>query len=160
MELKEIMGTFAAELGLEALEPDADGFFHLAVDEMTVSFAELKDAGQLLTLAEVCEPPPATQSRLYRMLMEAMHMGAATGGAMFSVAPDGEKIFLQRFDALAALDCDGFKAMLEKFVNVLEEWRQAVAAFRDIEPVLDDAKKESDAALRQFGLGAEGMIRG
>ena len=160
MELKEIMAAFAAELGLEALEPDADGLFHLAVDEMTVSFAELKDAGQLVTLAEVCEPPPETQSRLYRMLMEAMHMGAATGGAMFSVAPDGEMIYLQRFDALAALDCDGFKAMLEKFVNVLEEWRRTVAAFRVVEPALDDAKKESDAAFLQFGLGGDGMIRG
>ena len=79
---------------------------------------------------------------------------------MFSVAPDGEMIFLQRFDALAALDYDGFKAMLEKFVNVLEEWRQAVAAFRNIEPAINDAKEENDAELRQLGLGADGMIRG
>ena len=126
---------------------------------MTVSFAELKDAGQLLTLAEVCEPPPETQSRLYRMLMEAMHMGSATGGAMFSVAPQGEMIFLQRFDALAALDCDGFKAMLEKFVNVLEEWRRAVAAFRDIEPALNAVEEENDAALRQFVLGEGGLMK-
>ena len=160
MELKEIMAAFAAELGLEALEPDADGLFHLAVDEMTISFAELKDAGQLVTLAEVCEPPPETQSRLYRMLMEAMHMGSATGGAMFSVAPDGEMIFLQRFDALVALDYDGFKAMLEKFVNVLEEWRQTVAAFRAIEPAIKDVKEENDAKMRQFGLGGDGVIKG
>lgn len=78
---------------------------------------------------------------------------------MFSVAPDGEMIFLQRFDALAALDYDGFKAMLEKFVNVLEEWRQTVAAFRAIEPTLDDVKDENDAKTRQFGLGGDGLVR-
>ena len=160
MDLKEIMAAFAAEMGLEALAPDANGLFHIAVDEMTVSFAELADAGRLVTLAEVCEPPPEAQSRLYRMLMEAMHMGSATDGAMFSVAPDGETIFLQRFDALAALDYEGFKAMLEKFVNVLEEWRQVVAAFRGVEPAINDAKEEEDAERRRFGLGADGVIRG
>lgn len=160
MELKEIMAAFAAEMGLEALTPDKGGRFHVAVDEMTVSFAELTDAGQLVTLAQVCEPPPETQSRLYRVLMEAMHMGAATGGAMFSVAPDGEMIYLQRFDALAALDYDGFKAMLGKFVNVLEEWRRLVAAFRDVAPALEAAENESDGGLRQFGPGGDWMIRG
>ena len=159
MELKEIMAAFAAEMGLEALEPDADGLFHITVDEMTISFAELTDAGLLVTLAEVCEPPPETQGRLYRMLMEAMHMGTATGGAMFSVAPEGEMIFLQRFDALAALDYDGFKDMLEKFVNVLEEWHGLVASFRGVEPALDAVKEENDAALRQFGLGDGGVMK-
>ena len=160
MELSEIMSAFAAEMGLGSLAPDADGVFHVGIDEMTVSFAELKDSGLLVTLAKVCEPPPGTQARLYRVLMEAMHMGTATGGAMFSVAPDGEMIYLQRFDALKALDYPGFRTMLERFVNVLEQWRRLVAAFRDVAPALNAAGDRDDAEVRQLGLGQEGMIRG
>ena len=160
MELKEIMAAFAAETGMQELKPDDGGVFHVMIDEMPVSFGEIKDAGQLVTLAQVCEPPPETRNRLYRVLMEAMHMGTATGGAMFSVAPDGEMIYLQRFDALQALDYDGFKSMLEKFVNVLEQWRGIIAVFRVVAPVLEGAGAEEDAELRQFRLGGDGIIRG
>lgn len=160
MELREIMAAFAAESGMETLVPDENGLYSISVDDMVVSFSERRDEGQLVTMAEVCEPPPETRDRLYRILMEAMHLGNATGGAMFSVAPDSEMICLQRFDALAALDLEGFKTMLGEFVNVLEEWRGIVAAFRDVAPALDAAHERSDAERRQFGFGEDGFIRG
>ena len=118
MELKEIMTAFAAEIGLTDLAPDEDGVYHLSIDDMTVSFAE--DEGRLLTWAEVCEPPPEGQDRLNRVLLEAMFMGRATGGAVFSIDHESGKVFLHRHDSLAGMELDGFRVMLEGFVNTLE----------------------------------------
>ena len=153
MELKEMMAAFAAEIGLGRLEPDADGVFHLGVDEMSIALAEDRNTRQLVTFAEVGEPPSGCRDRLYRVLMEAMFMGRATNGAMFAVPEGGETICLQRFDALATLDYDGFKAMLEAFVNDLERWRKFVAEFQDVADAIDADKEQEAAALHEFGLG-------
>ena len=153
MELNEIMAAFAAEVGLERLEPDAEGVFHLGVDEMSIALAEVRDSRQLVTFAEVGEPPSGCRDRLYRVLMEAMFMGRATNGAMFAVPAGGETICLQRFDALATLELDGFKAMLEAFVNDLEHWQKFVAEFRDVANAIDADKEQEAAVLREVGLG-------
>lgn len=159
MDLKEIMAAFAAESGIESLEADENGAYHLSIDEMSVSFMENPETMRLVTWAEVCDVPPEGRERLYRVMMEAMFMGSATGGAMFSVEPGGETIFLQRVDSLAVMDFAGFKMMLELFVNVLEEWRKLVSDFRDITPELDSIQQEPVEESRQFGLGAGGFMQ-
>ena len=153
MEVSEILSAFAADIGLDGLEPDADGVFHLGVDDMSIEFAELKETRQLVTFAEVGEPPAGCRDRLYRVLMEAMFMGRATNGAMFSVPVGGETICLQRVDELATLELDGFKATLEAFVNDLERWKKFVAEFKDVAAAIDADKDQKAAELRKFGLG-------
>ena len=142
MELSEIMEQFAQKIGLADFAPDADGSYRLAIDDMTVSFVEEGESRTLATYAEIGDLPPEGVTALYRVLMEAMFMGQATGGSAFSVEPNSGKIFLHRVDSLAALDADAFSAMLEKFVNVLEQWRKLIADFRpvagEVEKVLSD----------------------
>ena len=151
MELKEIMTAFAAEIGMTDLAPDEDGAYHLAIDDMTVSFAE--DEGRLLTWAEVCEPPPEGKDHLNRVLLEAMFMGRATGGAVFSIDHESGKVFLHRHDSLAGMELGPFKALLEAFVNVLEEWRRTIADFRAVAPEIAKAEQSSAEEARQMGLG-------
>ena len=129
MELNDIIGAFAAEVGAAGVVPDDAGAYHLDIDEMTVSFAQA--GGSIVTWAEVGETPPEGRERLYRTLMESSLLGKATTGASFAIDSDSGRIFLQRFDALAAMTLDGFNAMLESFVNVLEEWRDIIAGFRE-----------------------------
>ena len=142
MELSEIMEQFAQKIGLADFAPDADGSYRLAIDDMTVSFVDEGESRTLATYAEIGDPPPEGVTALYRVLMEAMFMGQATCGSAFSVEPNSGKIFLHRVDSLAALDADAFSAMLEKFVNVLEQWRKLIADFRpvagEVEKVLSD----------------------
>lgn len=159
MDLKDIMSAFAAESGIEVLEADANGTYHLGIDEMSVSFIEIPESGRIATRAEVCELPPEGRARLYQVMMEAMFMGRATGWAMFSVEPGGETIYLQRVDELSTMDLEGFKSMLEQFVNVLEEWKKLVSDFRDIAPELDSIQKGAEEESRQLGLGAEGFMQ-
>lgn len=154
MELSEIMAAFAADIGLDGLEPDADGVFHLSVDDMSIKFAEIKGTRQLVTFAEVGEPPPGCRDNLYRVLMEAMFMGRATNGAMFSVPEGGETICLQRLDGLESLKLDDFKATLEAFVNDLERWKKFVAEFQDIATEIAADREREAAEVREIGLGA------
>ena len=159
MGLKEIMEAFAAEAGLQGVAADGDGAYALSIDEMVVSFAEDREAGRLVTFAEVGAPPAEGRERFYRLLLEAMYRGEATGGATFSVPPDSDLICLQRFDSLESMDLVGFKAMLESFVNVLEDWRKALADFRDVFPALNGVKEREADEVRQVGLGTEGFLQ-
>ena len=159
MELKEIMEAFAAEAGLGDVTADGDGTYALSIDEMVVSFAEDSEAGRLVTFAEVGDTPAEGGERFYRLLLETMYRGEATGGATFSVPPDSDLICLQRFDSLKSMDLAGFKAMLESFVNVLEDWRKALADFRDVFPALNGVKEREADGVRQAGLGTEGFLQ-
>ena len=150
MDFTELMRAFGEKVGLEGLAPDGDGFCRIEIDGMSVSFMNHFESDTVVTWAEVSEPPADGVTELYRVLMESMFMGQATGGAAFSIEPESGKIFLHRVDSLKAADVDSFCAMLEKFVNVLEKWRQLIADFR---PVAAAAEKNPGEGLPAFGGG-------
>ena len=118
MELSEVMAAFAAEMGLDGLEADEDGIYSVELDEMEISFTEAD--GRLITLAVVGALPSEGREGLLMQMLEAMHL---TDDATFSADPDSGTVFLQRFDVLASLDYKGFRARLEDFVSILEDWR-------------------------------------
>lgn len=156
MEFREIMRQFGAKIGMADLSPDETNSCHLKIDDMSVSFMEDPDAGTVVTWAEICEPPTDGASMLYRVLMESMFMGQGTAGASFSIEPESGKIYLHRVDPSAVLDLDSFCAMVEKFVNTLEQWRKTIADFR---PVVE-AVKEADAEDAQMtGFGMNGFMQ-
>ena len=159
MELNELMEGLAAACGVKGVMPDAGGAYHLAIDEMNVSFMSIAESGQLVIWGEVAEPPPEGRELLYQVLMESMFMGRATGGAAFSIDAGSGKIFLQRMEALSALDVELFTKMLEKFVNVLEEWRKIVADFRPAAQEMARKAADDAAADRQGGMGMNGFMQ-
>lgn len=154
MEFRELMRQFGAKIGIEGLAPDEANACSVEIDGMSVAFVEDPEAGTLTTVAEVCEPPAEGEAMLYRVLMQSMFMGEGTAGAAFSVKSDTGGIFLHRIDPLAVLDCDAFCAMLEKFVNTLERWRNAIADFRPVARAVEQA-----AAEQPTGPGAGGFVQ-
>lgn len=155
MELKDIMEAFAAEVGVTEVAPDDAGVYHLEFDGMGVSFATADD--RLVTWAEVGEIPSEGCERLYRALLEAMLLGSLTKGASFAVDSETDRIFLQRLDALAALSPEGFRKMIETFVNVLETWRKVVSDFQEVAP--EQARKAEAAAAEVRELDRGGFMR-
>ena len=154
MEFEDLMAAFGRELGIPELGQGRDGVCNIEVDGMSVSFMAMSRTGQLVTWADVCVAPPEGREQLYQMLMEAMFMGRATAGGSFSIDRETGNVYLHRFDTLQTLDLDSFKAMLEKFVNVLEEWRQRIADFRPdatVSTVLSD--QPGGNMPGGFGLG-------
>ena len=159
MELKELMEGLAAACGIDGMAANEDGIYRLMIDDMEVSFMSVEESGQLVVWAEVCEMPPEGRERLCRVLMESMFMGRATGGATFSIEPESGKVCLQRIEFLSALDVEAFNGLLEKFVNVLEEWRKIIADFRPVAEELDRKAAEDAEADRQVGMGLDGFMQ-
>lgn len=157
MELKGLMEGLAAEAAAVGIAPDEGGAYHLGIDGMRISFLEA--GGRLAVWADVGEPPPEGRERLFRTLLESTFMGEGAGGAAFAIDAKSGRVILQRIEASGVLDLIGFKAMLEKFVNVLEKWRKLVADFRDIAPSIDAAAEDEAAVERQLGLGEVGFLR-
>lgn len=158
MELKELMEGLAAACGMDGLTADADGAYRLGFDDMEIAFKSVGST-QFAVWAEVCEMPPEGRERLYRMLMESMFLGQATGGATFSIESKSGKVYLQRIEFLSALDVDAFNGLVEKFVNVLEEWRKIITDFRPVAEVLESKTAEESEAGRQAGMGLGGFMQ-
>lgn len=153
MDLKDIITAFAAENGLEGLTADAEGAYHIGIDDMVVSFSETGNRDEFVTWAEVAVPQQEGRERLYRALMEAMFLGQGTGGATFSLERESGEICLHRIDNSAQMDLNLFKEKLEKFVNILEQWRKLMADFAPVAHEIEEAARNSEQETRQFGLG-------
>lgn len=152
MELAELIEGFAEKLGLAGLSL-TDGMCQVDIDGMVITFVEVAATHQVITCAEVGEPPPEGRERLYKVLMESMYMGRATGGSTFSLDPENGSLQLFRFDSLLLLDVESFMAMLEKFVNLLEQWRKMIGEFSDAAPGISNAEAEVAAETQRFSLG-------
>ena len=159
MELKELMGSFAAGVGLGEAEPDDAGGYTLVIDDMTVSFLELSETQELMTVSRVGELPDEGAEHVYRLLMEAMFRDDGSGGAIFSLEPGSKRIWVHRRDSLATMDDSGFRSMLERFVNGMEEWRRLVGGLSDLAPKLAEAKESVGLEDRALSMSANGFIR-
>lgn len=151
MELSELMKNFGAEMGLTKLAPDGDGIYRLAIDDRAVSLAEADSGRMLVVWAAICELPTDGRETLFRLLLEEMFMAQGTGGAFFAVEPKENVLYLQRIDALAAMDYDFFKSVFEQFINICDHWEKLIAGFNPLAAQLESAKKEADAAVGRLG---------
>lgn len=146
MKLDEMIGGFAATVGIENVSPDDAGGYTLEIDGMAVSFLEATDGQELLTVAEVGELPDSGEKSIFRYLMESMFRDGASGGAVFSLEPGTKRIWAHRRDFLPAMDGESFRTMLERFVNGMEEWRRIVSGLSDLAPKLAEAEEKAEGS--------------
>ena len=112
----------------------------------TVSFVETEGSHELVTLAVVGELPDEGREYIYRLLLEAMFRDGGSGGAIFSLEPGTKRIWAHRRDSLATMDEEGFRAMLERFVNGMEEWRRIVSGLSALAPKLAEAEGMAESS--------------
>lgn len=142
MEYRALLTELASGLGISSLSFADDGVVRIRADEVTVSFMEVPDRRALLMWSEVATPPPENLTQLYRLLLEAMFMGRATQGASFSI--EDNAVYLHRMDELVNLDSQELAKILEAFINLVEQWRKVIEAFRadNSEPAVELASAE------------------
>lgn len=129
MEYKELLTEFGKVCGLDDLKFDDEGVAAIQADDIRLSFMEVPEARRLVMFADVADKPDGNCGRLYEALLAAQHLGMATGGATFSISPDG-KISLYRFDPLVDLDVELLAKIVESFLNLVDKWREIIAAYR------------------------------
>ena len=153
MTLTKLMGEFAKAANVDRIEPEADGCYSLEIDGMVVRFSEVAEKDELFMWAEVGALPPEGREPLSHTLLTADFMGRGTLGAVLSVDPDSETVFLHRTDSVKALDFDHFRTKLEQFVNVLETWRKTLDEYRPHAHRHEEAARDAAHAEHQSSLG-------
>ena len=157
MEFTDLMRNFGADFGLADFAPDDDGAWNVVIDGMPVSFTELDDPPRLRMSAPVCELPENEPEALLQEMLEGMFMGQSTGGAVFSVAEGDGTVLLRRTDPLLTLDFGGFKAILQRFVNILERWRKTAETGLSSAAGAEDVRQPPASAMRM--MNASGFLR-
>ena len=153
MDFDELMGDFAREAGMGEIEPEKDGFYSIAADDMPISVGQLPDGG-LALWAEAGETPAEGREAFYRMLLEAVHDGRETAGALFSIDRVTGRVFLHAEDSSAPDTLDGLRDRLDAFASTLGDWRRRISDFRA--PCEDLASGPSEGPIL---FGQEGFIR-
>lgn len=159
MELRDLIGGFSAAAGLGEPVTDDAGGYTFAIDDVMVSFLEQTETQDLVTVSEVGELPDEGAEHVCRLLMEAMFRDGGSGGAIFSLEPGTRRIWAHRRDSLATMDDEGFRSMLERFVNGMEEWRRLVGGLSKLAPKLAEAKESAARESRELSMNAEGFMR-
>lgn len=129
MELKELMAAFAAETGMSELRSGEEGAYLFTVDDIAMMIAPVGDEERFALYAEIGAPPEGGREQVYRALLEASFPRGGKAVSTLSIDAETERICLHRTESLTALDYDGFKAVLEEFVNMADNWRKNLAAF-------------------------------
>ena len=155
-DLRGLMDEFARETDGDAIEPNADGIYEIAVDGWALSIGEFPEDGSFVLWAEVGETPPEGREAFYRMLLEAMYAGRETGLSRFSIDHATGRVFLHREDPDAPEDLAGLKARLNAFADQLADWRGRISDFR---APSDDGRTPPEGGDGTFGFDASNFIR-
>lgn len=153
MGFARLIQDFARAANVDRIYPDEEGCYHLEIDGMAVGLSEIAEKDELFMWAEVGALPPEGSERLCHTLLTADFMGRATQGAILSVDPDSETVFLHRIDSVKALDFKHFMSKLEQFVNVLETWRKTLDEYRPVSHRHEEAARDAAHAEHQSSLG-------
>lgn len=146
MEFRELISGFGEACGVGELVLDENDVARIQADDIVLSFMEVPATRRLVMFADVADRPEEGAGQLFETLLRAQYLGGVLEGASFSVSPEGT-ITLHRSDRLVDLDAATFAKTVEAFLNLVDKWREAVAAFRpdaadadapgDENPILD-----------------------
>ena len=149
MDFKELIETLGEKTGIgKGLELDEENRCLIEFDGMGVLMQGIDEAHAATFLAQVGEPPPDRQERLYRALLEANHAFGGTFGATLSLDPASGLVCLCKTLDTAAMDGERFCGELEAFLNALEDWRTVLADYRAASPEAEDESPVPDHAIQ------------
>jgi len=121
----DLMSETAAVLGIEALEPDAEGVCEIISEEADIVLMDCPDAdGTVLVTAKIADAPASDGDDALLAALEANHRLAATLGAAVALDPDDDSLMLSLYRPLDTLDGEKMVALLEAFTAELLSLRE------------------------------------
>ena len=138
MEYNELMQSFAANVGVSALDVQ-DGAAALEIDGMTVGFVHDEEAGALMVVAEIGYPSPDSDGPFGSMMLKANYLFGGTDGAVICQNPDTDAYALMRSLPLVSLDVETLASAVESLLNTAERWKG----------ILSDAGEAENAKVSQ-----------
>ena len=117
-----LLRALGAEVGIPQLELDGTGCCTLAFDEVIVNLELDDEAQELFLYASLGSVPDGAPASFYRELLDGNLFWKDTGGATLSLDREGRRVILLQTLSLDRISEAGFKAAVERFVNVAEGW--------------------------------------
>lgn len=127
MEFHQLLAQAARRLNLSAAQIGPDiGAMQITLGSRIVTVEPQERRGVLSVSALLCFfPEPDKMAALCELLLEAHAFGLLTDDACFALNRDTSQIILFRNLPMADLDGDRLVDALERFVAVLELWKEA-----------------------------------
>ncbi len=123
MDAKELLLRLGAELDLK-LNISDEGVCRIYFDDDAVDF-ELTEDG-LCLIAELGIVPSEGNTELLRTLLVGNLFGIATAGAVLSIDPNTDSIYLHKI-LYNGLSYATFEAQVESFVKALRHWKLQIS---------------------------------
>ena len=108
-------------LGIEALEPDADGVVEIISEDAAISVMRTGEVGEIVLLTATIPSTDAAPDAMQRAL--EFNAGADVD-ATISLDPDDGTFLLSTYYPLHALSPEGLMAKLESFATALSSVRE------------------------------------
>ncbi|ELR67243.1 hypothetical protein C942_02752 [Photobacterium marinum] len=134
MELKVLMAEFCQDYGIDLIEPNEEGIVTLAINQDTVRLHLQEHNGNLVIFSQIATLSEETTAEQLKQILSANYFWLGTKGFTISLAPETDMLIASRQDALVAVQYEGFAAIIEAAVEVVEHWRKVIAdGFKSVE---------------------------
>ena len=153
MEFEKLVEGFAAKVNEPGLRPDDDGAVTIENDRVCITVQDVPELGKVMMHCALGESPAENAAALERKMLEANFMYRGTAGATLSRDGETGRYYLCRCDDIAAMDVEGFCALIESFLELAATWRHVC------EDVLSAVRAEPKAAAVDKGADLAGLIR-
>ena len=121
-----LMRALGEEIGIPGLALDDAGCCSLDFDGTVVNFELAAASRQLFLYANIGEISAAAGAGLYQRLLDANLLWKGTAGATLALDQSGNRVVMQQAVAVEHVSDADFKAMVEAYVAVAEEWAKRV----------------------------------
>lgn len=125
---KGFLEELGSDLGIEGLEFDEYGYCCLEFPDQTINI-EADESGLIFLYAHLGNVPKEKTEAFFAMLLEANYLWQQTGGGCLGVDREADVVLLAMQSHVAALDGQGFKNMMENFLNTSVTWTRRVEGF-------------------------------
>ncbi|MGF1716013.1 type III secretion system chaperone [Photobacterium chitinilyticum] len=134
MELKQLMADFCQDYGIDLIEPNEEGIVTLAINQDSVRLHLQEHKGYLVLFTQIgILPEDITVSQL-KQILGANYFWLGTKGFTISLSSENDMLIASRQDAMEVVHYEGFAAMIEAAVEVVEHWRKVMAdGFKSVE---------------------------
>ena len=147
MEYNELIGSFAASLGIEGVETEG-GVAAFEIDGMKINIFHDAEADAVMVYGEIGRPPSEDDRSFGAAMLKANHLFGGTGGATLCQDPEtGGYAIFQAFP-LGGLDAESLAAQVARIVDKTEHWRNILNAFQVAE------REKGSAAAEEVLLDA------
>jgi hypothetical protein len=126
---ERLIHSLAQTLGasLEVEEGETEVFFDF--EDFPVLVEYLADARLVLLSVTVAALPEKTRAALLLSLLQGQFLFQRTAGATLAVDEDAHSVDLQIVKDIETLSTENFPVLMENFLRVAEDWREAIENF-------------------------------